>query len=108
MLALGKLGGRGLDYDSILILILVYDDSAVTGAAVTNAEYYSRAAETFRHRIIVDDPRRQSIPRRSAAEALWVQGDERYFQRVVFELYAGNRRRLGDARVCLSPQCRRR
>ena len=47
VLALGKLGGRGLDYDSDLDLILVYDDSAVTGAAVTNAEYYSRAAELF-------------------------------------------------------------
>lgn len=47
ILALGKLGGRGLDYDSDLDLILVYDDSAVTGAAVTNSEYYSRAAELF-------------------------------------------------------------
>ncbi|MBX7053893.1 MAG: hypothetical protein K1X36_02980 [Pyrinomonadaceae bacterium] len=47
VLALGKLGGRGLDYDSDLDLILVYDDSAVTGASVSNAEYYSRAAELF-------------------------------------------------------------
>ena len=47
VLALGKLGGRGLDYDSDLDLILVYNDAAETGAAVTNAEYYSRAAELF-------------------------------------------------------------
>lgn len=47
VLALGKLGGRGLDYDSDLDLILIYDDLPATGATVTNSEFYSRAAELF-------------------------------------------------------------
>jgi glutamate-ammonia-ligase adenylyltransferase len=44
VLALGKLGGRGIDYASDLDLVLVYDDRA----AIENAaEVYSRAVELF-------------------------------------------------------------
>jgi [glutamine synthetase] adenylyltransferase / [glutamine synthetase]-adenylyl-L-tyrosine phosphorylase len=45
ILALGKLGGKGLDYDSDLDLILVYDDSKDVPDSVSQLEYYSRAAE---------------------------------------------------------------
>jgi glutamate-ammonia-ligase adenylyltransferase len=45
VLALGKLGGRGLDYDSDLDLILVYDDRKPVPDGVSQPEYYSRAAE---------------------------------------------------------------
>lgn len=47
VLALGKLGGRGLDYDSDLDLILVYDESLPVPDGVTQSEFYSRAAELF-------------------------------------------------------------
>ncbi len=47
VLALGKLGGRGLDYDSDLDLILVYDDTCPVPDDVTRPEFYSRAAEVF-------------------------------------------------------------
>lgn len=47
VLALGKLGGRGLDYDSDLDLIMVYDDASAVPVGVTAAEYYSRAVELF-------------------------------------------------------------
>ncbi|MEP6945764.1 MAG: hypothetical protein ABJA02_07595 [Acidobacteriota bacterium] len=47
VLALGKLGGRGLDYDSDLDLILVYDDLQPVPEGVTHSEFYSRAAELF-------------------------------------------------------------
>ena len=45
ILALGKLGGRGLDYNSDLDLILVYDDSKELPDGVSQLEYYSRASE---------------------------------------------------------------
>ncbi|CAN5368001.1 hypothetical protein BH20ACI2_BH20ACI2_22090 [soil metagenome] len=45
VLALGKLGGRGLDYDSDLDLVLVFDDDAPIPAGVTYSEYYGLAAE---------------------------------------------------------------
>jgi glutamate-ammonia-ligase adenylyltransferase len=48
VLGLGKLGGRGVDYDSDLDVILVYDDNFTpSGLNVTLAEFYSRAAEIF-------------------------------------------------------------
>ncbi|MBP6004581.1 MAG: hypothetical protein KA746_14195 [Pyrinomonadaceae bacterium] len=47
MLALGKLGGRGLDYDSDLDLIMVYDDAQPLGDGVNSSEFYSRAVELF-------------------------------------------------------------
>ncbi len=47
ILALGKLGGRGIDYDSDLDLILVYDDEHPVVGGVTNPEFYSRAVELF-------------------------------------------------------------
>ncbi len=47
ILALGKLGGRGLDYDSDLDLLMVYDGGGNVPAGVTHAEYYSRAVELF-------------------------------------------------------------
>jgi glutamate-ammonia-ligase adenylyltransferase len=47
VLALGKLGGRGLDYGSDLDLILVFDDTKPVPDGESHAEYYSRAAELF-------------------------------------------------------------
>ena len=47
VLALGKLGGRGLDYHSDLDLILVYDETRPIPPGVTHAEFYSRAVEVF-------------------------------------------------------------
>ncbi len=47
ILALGKLGGRGLDYDSDLDLVIVYFDPKHQLADVTPAEFYSRAVELF-------------------------------------------------------------
>jgi|CXWL01.1.fsa_nt_gi glutamate-ammonia-ligase adenylyltransferase len=47
MMALGKLGGRGLDYDSDLDLIIVYYDPKRPIAGVSAAEFYSRVVELF-------------------------------------------------------------
>ncbi len=47
VLALGKLGGRGLDYDSDLDLIIVYFDPKNPTADLTPAEFYGRAVELF-------------------------------------------------------------
>lgn len=47
VLALGKLGGRGLDYDSDLDLIIVYFDPKNPTADLTAAEFYGRAVELF-------------------------------------------------------------
>ena len=47
ILALGKLGGRGVDYDSDLDLIIVYYDPKRQIAGVTPAEFYARAVEVF-------------------------------------------------------------
>lgn len=48
VLALGKLGGKGVDYGSDLDLILVYDDEQFLPVAkLTHAEFYSRAVEIF-------------------------------------------------------------
>lgn len=46
VLGLGKLGGRGLDYDSDLDMVLVYDDRRPSPVpSLTEAEFYARAAE---------------------------------------------------------------
>lgn len=48
VMGLGKLGGAGVDFDSDLDLVLVYDDNEQTiVAGMTNQEFYSRAAEIF-------------------------------------------------------------
>lgn len=48
VLGLGKLGGGGLDYDSDLDLILIYDDEKpLPVAGLTHAEFYRRAVEIF-------------------------------------------------------------
>ncbi len=57
ILALGKLGGRGLDYDSDLDLVIVYFDETgwrrdkngelILRDRVSSAEFYSRAVELF-------------------------------------------------------------
>lgn len=48
VLGLGKLGGRGMDYDSDLDLILIYDDEkAAPVDDLTHAEFYSRAVVVF-------------------------------------------------------------
>lgn len=47
VLALGKLGGRGLDYDSDLDLVMVYFDPRHQIAGVSAAEFYARAVELF-------------------------------------------------------------
>lgn len=47
ILALGKLGGRGLDYGSDLDLVIVYFDPNVPVGGMTAAEFYSRAVELF-------------------------------------------------------------
>jgi glutamate-ammonia-ligase adenylyltransferase len=46
VLALGKLGGRGVDYGSDLDIVLVYPDQADTGR-YSAAEVYSRAVDLF-------------------------------------------------------------
>ena len=45
VMGLGKLGGAGIDYDSDLDIIVVYDDTVPTSIAAT--EFYARAVETF-------------------------------------------------------------
>jgi len=48
VLGLGKLGGRGIDFGSDLDLVLVYnDDAKVTIPGISNAEFFSRIAESF-------------------------------------------------------------
>lgn len=47
VLALGKLGGKGVDYDSDLDLVLVYDADAKVPDGTTRTEFFSRAAELF-------------------------------------------------------------
>lgn len=47
ILALGKLGGRGLDYDSDLDVVIVYFDPKNPTAELTAAEFYGRAVELF-------------------------------------------------------------
>ena len=48
VLALGKLGSGTIDYDSDLDLVLIHDDNQPTIIAdFTNAEFFSRAIETF-------------------------------------------------------------
>lgn len=48
VLALGKLGGKGVDYDSDLDLILVYDDEQnLPVTNLTHAEFYAKAVEIF-------------------------------------------------------------
>lgn len=48
VLGLGKLGGGGLDYNSDLDLVLIYDDEkSLPVADLTRAEFYSRAVEIF-------------------------------------------------------------
>ena len=45
ILALGKLGGGALDYDSDLDLVVVYDEAQDVPEGVTPTEFYSRAVE---------------------------------------------------------------
>jgi glutamate-ammonia-ligase adenylyltransferase len=45
IMGLGKLGGAGIDYDSDLDIIAVYDDTRPTPIAAT--EFYARAVEIF-------------------------------------------------------------
>lgn len=46
VLALGKLGGGGIDYDSDLDLVFVYDEAApIPAANILHSEFYSRAVE---------------------------------------------------------------
>ncbi|MEO7674521.1 MAG: hypothetical protein ABIU09_10660, partial [Pyrinomonadaceae bacterium] len=48
VLALGKLGGGSVDYDSDLDLVLVYDDEKpLLASGGTHAQFYGRAVETF-------------------------------------------------------------
>ena len=48
VMGVGKLGGAGLDYESDLDLVLVFDDTAREPiAGFTPVEFYSRAAEIF-------------------------------------------------------------
>ncbi|MEQ1763052.1 MAG: hypothetical protein ABL984_07900 [Pyrinomonadaceae bacterium] len=48
VMGLGKLGGAGIDYDSDLDLVLVFDaDENTEIAGLTPVEFYSRAAEIF-------------------------------------------------------------
>lgn len=47
VLALGKLGGRGLDYGSDMDLVLVYDEKLPVPEGETHAEFYGRAVELF-------------------------------------------------------------
>ncbi len=48
VLALGKLGGKGVDYGSDLDLVLIYDDTkSLPFKNLTHAEFYSRAVEIF-------------------------------------------------------------
>lgn len=47
VMGLGKLGGAGIDYDSDLDLVLVYDDAADTKTRISHQEFYSRAGEIF-------------------------------------------------------------
>ena len=47
VLGLGKLGGGGIDYDSDLDLVLVYDETIPVPPEITHAEFYARAAEIF-------------------------------------------------------------
>jgi len=47
ILALGKLGGRGLDFGSDLDLVISYFDPAAKIAGMTPQEFYSRAVELF-------------------------------------------------------------
>ncbi len=47
VLALGKMGGRGLDYDSDLDVVMVYYDSRMQEGVMAPSEFYSRAVELF-------------------------------------------------------------
>ncbi len=47
VMALGKLGGRGVDYDSDLDLVMVYFDPGKHIGGLTASEFYSRAVELF-------------------------------------------------------------
>lgn len=47
VMGLGKLGGAGIDYDSDLDLVLVYDENIDTLPNISAGEYYARAAEVF-------------------------------------------------------------
>jgi glutamate-ammonia-ligase adenylyltransferase len=47
VLALGKLGGKGVDYDSDLDLVIVYDESRAASDLPSDPQVYSRAVEMF-------------------------------------------------------------
>lgn len=47
ILGLGKLGGAGIDYESDIDLVVVYDDAMSAIPSVANTEFYGRAVEIF-------------------------------------------------------------
>ena len=47
VMGLGKLGGAGIDYESDLDLVLVYDENVDILPNITAGEFYARAAEVF-------------------------------------------------------------
>lgn len=47
VMGLGKLGGAGIDYDSDLDLVMVYDDSASNLRKVADTEFFGRAVGIF-------------------------------------------------------------
>ncbi|HVF30683.1 MAG TPA: hypothetical protein VNA22_06910 [Pyrinomonadaceae bacterium] len=47
VMALGKLGGGAVDYESDLDLVLVYDEKKDIAVDVAHGEFYARAAEIF-------------------------------------------------------------
>ena len=47
IMGLGKLGGGGIDYDSDLDIIVVYDDTVPTPPDVSITEFYARVVESF-------------------------------------------------------------
>jgi glutamine synthetase adenylyltransferase len=74
VLALGKLGGRALDYNSDLDLLLVYDDAipCPLGRAFTR-EFYAPGSSVVCRYALVDDPRRTSLSHRPQAQAVRAQ-----------------------------------
>lgn len=47
VLALGKLGGKGVDYDSDLDLVMVYDECRAPATMAADAQMFGRAVELF-------------------------------------------------------------
>ena len=47
VMGLGKLGGAGIDYDSDLDIIVVYDESKPVPSGIEPTEFYARAVDAF-------------------------------------------------------------